>query len=45
MRRALMETLVEGVKTTIPFQLKVLADPKFIEGGFTSVDGARLTST
>src|SRR5262245_25260342 len=27
MRRALMETVIEGVKTTIPFQLKVLGDP------------------
>ena len=33
----------EGVKTTIPFHLRVLADPAFVEGGFTSVDGARLT--
>jgi acetyl-CoA carboxylase biotin carboxylase subunit len=44
MKRALAETIVEGVKTTIPFQLKVLADPAFVAGGFSSVDGARLTS-
>src|SRR5919204_260573 len=42
MRRALQETLIEGVKTTIPFHLKTLSDPAFIEGRFTSVDGARL---
>jgi acetyl-CoA carboxylase biotin carboxylase subunit len=42
MRRALGETLVEGVKTSVPFQLKVLADPAFVEGRFTSADGRRL---
>jgi len=42
MRRALAETVVEGIKTSIPFQLKVLADPVFLEGRFTSVDTARL---
>jgi acetyl-CoA carboxylase biotin carboxylase subunit len=42
MRRALRETVVEGVKTTIPFQLKVLGDPAFLEGRFTSTDAARL---
>jgi acetyl-CoA carboxylase biotin carboxylase subunit len=42
MRRALGETTVEGVKTTIPFLLKVLHDPAFAEGRFTSGDAARL---
>jgi acetyl-CoA carboxylase biotin carboxylase subunit len=42
MRRALGETSVEGVKTSIPFQLKVLADPAFLEGRFTSADSRRL---
>src|SRR6266704_4025482 len=35
MQRALSETLVEGVKTTIPFHLKLLADPVFLAGDFT----------
>jgi len=30
MRRALAETVVEGVKTSIPFHLKVLNDPAFL---------------
>ena len=35
MRRALREMVVEGVKTTIPYHLKMLADPAFVEGRFT----------
>jgi len=42
MRRALRETVIEGVKTTIPYHLKILNDPAFVEGRFTSADGARL---
>jgi acetyl-CoA carboxylase biotin carboxylase subunit len=44
MRRALTETVVEGVKTTVPFHLKVLSDSAFVEGRFTSIDGARLAA-
>ena len=32
MRRALGETVIEGVKTTIAYHLKTLADPAFVEG-------------
>ena len=42
MRRALAETIVEGVKTSIPFHLRVLGDPAFLEGRFTSADTERL---
>ncbi len=34
MRRALSETIVEGIKTTIPFHQRLLADPAFLAGGF-----------
>lgn len=33
-RRALDEFIIEGIKTTIPFHLKVLDDPRFISGHF-----------
>ena len=33
--------VVEGVKTTIPFHLKVLSDPAFLEGRVTSADEPR----
>jgi len=35
MQRALSETVVEGVKTTIPFHLKLLADPTLLAGEFS----------
>jgi acetyl-CoA carboxylase biotin carboxylase subunit len=35
MQRALAETIVEGVKTTIPYHAKLLADPAFLSGEFT----------
>jgi acetyl-CoA carboxylase biotin carboxylase subunit len=34
MQRALAETVVEGVKTTIPFHQKLLADPVFVSGEY-----------
>jgi acetyl-CoA carboxylase biotin carboxylase subunit len=42
MRRAIGETVIDGVKTTIPFLLKVLGDPGFLAGEFRSADAARL---
>ncbi len=33
-RRALEEFVVEGIKTTIPFHLKVLEDERFVSGNF-----------
>ncbi|MBU1881402.1 acetyl-CoA carboxylase biotin carboxylase subunit [bacterium] len=36
MRRALGEFVIEGIKTTIPFHLKVLDHPDFITGDFNT---------
>ncbi|MCK5505244.1 MAG: acetyl-CoA carboxylase biotin carboxylase subunit, partial [Thermodesulfovibrionia bacterium] len=36
MRRALNEFIIEGIKTTIPFYLKILDDPDFISGNFNT---------
>lgn len=36
MKRALDEYIIEGVKTTIPFHQKLMEDPKFQEGDFTT---------
>lgn len=36
MKRALDEYIIEGVKTTIPFHQKLMLDPKFVEGDFTT---------
>jgi len=36
MKRALDEYIIEGVKTTIPFHQKLMDDPKFVEGDFTT---------
>jgi len=32
MRRTLEMTVVDGIKTTIPLHLKILADPDFVAG-------------
>ncbi|MCP2045258.1 acetyl-CoA carboxylase biotin carboxylase subunit [Pontibacter sp. HSC-36F09] len=36
MKRALSEFVIEGVKTTVPFHLKLMDDPGFKEGNFTT---------
>jgi acetyl-CoA carboxylase, biotin carboxylase subunit len=36
MKRALSEMVIEGVKTTIPFHLKLMDDPQFKAGNFTT---------
>jgi acetyl-CoA carboxylase biotin carboxylase subunit len=36
MRRALSEFVIEGVKTTMPFHLRVLDHPDFISGNYTT---------
>lgn len=36
MKRALQEFVIEGIKTTIPFHIKLMDDPKFKSGKFTT---------
>jgi acetyl-CoA carboxylase biotin carboxylase subunit len=36
MKRALSEFIIEGVKTTIPFHLKLMDNPIFRSGKFTT---------
>ncbi len=36
MKRALDEYIIEGIKTTIPFHQKLMNDPKFNKGDFTT---------
>ncbi len=36
MKRALQEFVIEGIKTTIPFHIKLMDDPGFKEGNFTT---------
>ncbi|HKX32589.1 MAG TPA: acetyl-CoA carboxylase biotin carboxylase subunit [Blastocatellia bacterium] len=36
MRRALEATVIEGIKTTIPLHLKILADPDFVAGNLST---------
>ena len=45
MKRALEEFVIEGIKTTIPFHLRLMNDAKFCEGDFTTafLEGFDLT--
>ena len=36
MKRALQEVVIEGIKTTIPFHIKLMDDPGFQSGNFTT---------
>jgi acetyl-CoA carboxylase biotin carboxylase subunit len=36
MKRALEEFIIEGVKTTIPFHLKLMNHPDYIKGEYTT---------
>ena len=36
MKRALEEFIVEGIKTTIPFHLKLMSDPNYVSGNYTT---------
>lgn len=36
MKRALQEFVIDGIKTTIPFHIKLMDDPKFRSGKFTT---------
>tara|TARA_Y100000817_G_scaffold216569_1_gene170453 strand:- start:47 stop:526 length:480 start_codon:yes stop_codon:yes gene_type:complete len=36
MKRALQEMVIEGIKTTIPFHIKLMDDPTFRSGHFTT---------
>ena len=36
MKRALDEFVIEGIKTTIPFHRKLMDDPKYISGEYTT---------
>jgi acetyl-CoA carboxylase, biotin carboxylase subunit len=42
MRRALSEYLIRGVKTTIPFQQRIMHDPDFVRGTYHTGFVARL---
>jgi acetyl-CoA carboxylase biotin carboxylase subunit len=45
MRRALEEFYVEGIKTTIPFHLRILSEEAFLKGNFDTSLVARMEKT
>ncbi len=36
MHRALSEYVIEGIKTTIPFHIKLMEHPEYIKGNYTT---------
>ena len=36
MRRALDEFIIEGIKTTVPFHRKLMDDPNYLKGIYTT---------
>ncbi|HWY98861.1 MAG TPA: acetyl-CoA carboxylase biotin carboxylase subunit, partial [Bacteroidia bacterium] len=36
MKRALEEFVIEGIKTTIPFHLKLMENPRFLKGDYNT---------
>jgi acetyl-CoA carboxylase biotin carboxylase subunit len=36
MKRALHEFVIDGIKTTIPFHKKLMDDPDFVAGNYTT---------
>jgi acetyl-CoA carboxylase biotin carboxylase subunit len=36
MRRALGELVLDGIRTTVPLHLRLLADPRFLEGAYST---------
>jgi acetyl-CoA carboxylase biotin carboxylase subunit len=45
MQRALDEFITEGIKTTVPFHIKLMKDPQFRAGNFNTsfVENFKLT--
>ncbi|HRJ11996.1 MAG TPA: acetyl-CoA carboxylase biotin carboxylase subunit, partial [Alphaproteobacteria bacterium] len=35
LRRALEETVIDGIKTNLPLHLRIIRDPEFVDGNYT----------